>query len=266
MSIGLYKLGGSSVRCFNCDNQHCLLPMNFTGSFNNNNYFTPGNRASWARRSRASGGQNWGRKNVTRIGVNRLGGPRHDKFYCNRFDNSFYGWNINVHGPLSDNYMCPTFINLNQDGSTNIIGNSGSTVGNRLFTIRIDEGHKVHKIKLIRYDILENDVQDTDKNGGFFGIVPGDTFPLDLRGRTLTDTDVNGNYILVPYLMGGFHITDQHISSETILPYFGTEGNLSTIFTENISKLTNGYWTFWIREGGSPQPFEWEIQFITEKI
>lgn len=76
MPVGLYKLGGSSVRCLKCDNPRCLIPMNYTGSWNNDNYFQPGNRASWARRSRSSGGQNWGRKNVTRIGVNRLGGNR----------------------------------------------------------------------------------------------------------------------------------------------------------------------------------------------
>lgn len=78
MTVGLYKLGGSSVSCLKCNNRNCLIPMNYTGSWNNNNYFTPGNRASWARRSRASGGQNHGRRVATRIGVNRLGGPRHN--------------------------------------------------------------------------------------------------------------------------------------------------------------------------------------------
>lgn len=74
MTVGLYKLGGSSVSCLKCNNRNCLLPMNYTGNLNNNNYYQPGNRASWARRSRSSGGQNWGRRNVSRIGVNRLGG------------------------------------------------------------------------------------------------------------------------------------------------------------------------------------------------
>ena len=77
MSIGVYKLGGSSICCKKCDRKDCLIPMNYTGSWNNDNYYKPGNRASWARKSKASGGQNHGRRVATRIGVNRLGGPRH---------------------------------------------------------------------------------------------------------------------------------------------------------------------------------------------
>ncbi len=77
MTVGLYKLGGSSVSCLKCNNRNCLIPMNYTGNWNNDNYFQPGNRASWARRSRPSGGQNHGRKVANRIGVNRLGGPKH---------------------------------------------------------------------------------------------------------------------------------------------------------------------------------------------
>lgn len=68
MSIGLYRLGGSSVSCLNCNNKKCLLPMNYSGNWNNDNYYKPGNRASWARRSRPSG-----KKNISKIGVNRLG-------------------------------------------------------------------------------------------------------------------------------------------------------------------------------------------------
>jgi hypothetical protein len=74
MPVGLYTLGGARNSCKTCDNKGCLLPMTFTVWKTNDWYHKPGNRASWARRSRASGGQNWGTRNVTRIGVNRLGG------------------------------------------------------------------------------------------------------------------------------------------------------------------------------------------------
>ena len=50
--------------------------MTFTGNTTNDWYYKPGNRASWARRSRPGGGQNRGRQNANRIGVNRLGGNR----------------------------------------------------------------------------------------------------------------------------------------------------------------------------------------------
>ena len=76
MPIGLYRLGGSSFCCKRCDNKNCLLPMKFTGNTTNDWYYKPGNRASWARRSRPGGGQNRGRQNANRIGVNRLGGNR----------------------------------------------------------------------------------------------------------------------------------------------------------------------------------------------
>ncbi len=76
--------GSVTVKCNKCDFKNCLLPMSFTGSFNNNNYFSPGNRASWARRMRPNGGNgrpsnapafNNGQRLGNRIGVNRLGGP-----------------------------------------------------------------------------------------------------------------------------------------------------------------------------------------------
>ena len=73
MPIGQYTLGGARNSCKNCDNQGCLLPMTFTVWKTNDWYHKPGNRTSWARRSRPSGGQNWGTKNTSRIGVNRLG-------------------------------------------------------------------------------------------------------------------------------------------------------------------------------------------------
>jgi len=76
MSVGLYKLGGASAGCLKCDNKNCLLPMSFKGNFDNDHYYKPGNRASWARRSKSSGGQNYGKKNAQRIGVNRLGGSK----------------------------------------------------------------------------------------------------------------------------------------------------------------------------------------------
>lgn len=76
MPVGLYTLGGSRTGCNYCARNHCTIPMTFTREVwkTNNHYYNPGDRASWARRSRAGGGQNWGRTNATRIGVNRLGG------------------------------------------------------------------------------------------------------------------------------------------------------------------------------------------------
>ena len=72
--IGMHRLGGPSSGCSNCRNKNCLLPMSYTGMKTNNFYYKPGDRASWARRSKAGGGQNWGAKSGARIGVNRLGG------------------------------------------------------------------------------------------------------------------------------------------------------------------------------------------------
>ena len=76
MPVGHYTLGGSYSRCNHCANSNCLLPMTFTGNKTNDWYYKPGDRASWARRSRSGGGQNWGRKSANRIGVNRLGGKK----------------------------------------------------------------------------------------------------------------------------------------------------------------------------------------------
>ena len=76
MPVGLYTLGGARNSCMHCSRENCTLPMSFTVWKTNDLYYNPGDRASWARRSRAGGGQNWGRKNGTRIGVNRLGGKK----------------------------------------------------------------------------------------------------------------------------------------------------------------------------------------------
>ena len=68
-------LGGSRSGC-RCYTSECIiLPMTYTGMKTNNFYYNPGGRASWARRSKSGGGQNWGRKVATKIGVSRLGGP-----------------------------------------------------------------------------------------------------------------------------------------------------------------------------------------------
>ena len=76
MPVGLYLLGGARAGCTSCTGQSCILPMTFTRTVSTTNdfYYKPGNRASWARRSRSGGGQNWGRTNASRIGVKRLGG------------------------------------------------------------------------------------------------------------------------------------------------------------------------------------------------
>ena len=71
MPVGLYKLGGASVGCFHCNYPKCVVPMNYTTTLNHEKYHKPGTRSSWARRSRSSGGQNRGKKNVAKIGVNK---------------------------------------------------------------------------------------------------------------------------------------------------------------------------------------------------
>lgn len=72
MPVGNFRLGGPYSSRINCQNSNCL--MKFTHSKTNDWYYKPGNRSSWARRSRSGGGQNYGRTNASRIGVNRLGG------------------------------------------------------------------------------------------------------------------------------------------------------------------------------------------------
>ena len=68
-------IGGARSGC-GCTTRECkFIPMSFNVVKTNNFYYNPGGRASWARRSKSGGGQNWGRKVATKIGINRLGGP-----------------------------------------------------------------------------------------------------------------------------------------------------------------------------------------------
>jgi hypothetical protein len=75
VSIGSYRLGGSKGRP---TGPPYLLPMQFSYNMlikTNDWYYKPGNRASWARRSRPSGGGR-GHRNIpgTSLVARRLGG------------------------------------------------------------------------------------------------------------------------------------------------------------------------------------------------
>ena len=79
MGVGLYLLGGSKGR----GQGPTFITMQFSHNQiikTNDWYFKPGDRSSWARKSKASAGGGLGRKSLPaqKIGVRRLGGSSHN--------------------------------------------------------------------------------------------------------------------------------------------------------------------------------------------